>query len=160
MQRLRKGLTSMPNQDNRQDIVSTIYEFCRALDQRDWVALRRCLAANLFVDYSSFRGTLPTRMTADEFVALRQTALEGLITQHLSVNHLVTFTDRDAYCRFDFVIHRWPRDAADSRFFHTFGYYDMVLRLAEDAPYRWGIESIIQQALHSEDSPELHGALR
>lgn len=150
----------MPNQHNRQDVVSTIHEFCRAFDQRDWSALRRCLAANLVVDYSGFRGTLPTRMTADEFVALRQTALEGLVTQHLSVNHLVTFTDQDARCRFDFVIHRWPRDAADSRFFHTFGYYEIVLRLAEDAAHGWVIQSITQQALRSEGNPELHGALR
>ena len=96
---------------------------------------RRCLAANLFVDYSSFRGTLPTPITAEEFVALRQTALEGLVTQHLSANHLVTFTDQGARCRFDFVIHRWPRDTADARSFHTFGYYEVVLRVTEGGPY-------------------------
>jgi hypothetical protein len=150
----------MPNQLDHQDVVNTIHEFCRAFDQRDWTALRRCLAPNVFVDYSSFRGTLPTRMTADEFVALRQNALEGLVTQHLSVNHLVAFTDRGARCRFDFVIHRWPQDAADSRFFHTFGYYEIILGLAERAAYRWVIESITQQALRSEGSPELHGAQR
>jgi hypothetical protein len=50
--------------DNHQHVVSTIHEFCRAFDQRDWTALRRCLPANLVVDYSSFRGTPPTRMTA------------------------------------------------------------------------------------------------
>ena len=121
---------------------------------------RRCLAANLFVDYSSFRGTLPTRITADEFVALRQTALEGLVTQHLSANHLVTFTDQGARCRFDFVIHRWPRDTADARFFHTFGYYQVDLRVAEGGTYRWVIESITQQALRKEGSPELHRSHR
>jgi hypothetical protein len=150
----------MPNQYDHQDVVNTIQEFCRAFDQRDWMALRRCLAPNLFVDYSSFRGTLPTRMTADEFVALRQTALEGLVTQHLSVNHLVAFTDREARCRFDFMIHRWPHNADDSRFFHTFGYYEIILGLAERAPYGWAIDSITQQALRSEGSPELHGAHR
>ncbi len=84
----------MLNQRAHRDVVSAIHEFCRAFDQQDWTALRRCLAANLFVDYSSFRRTLPSRITADEFVALRQTALEGLVTQHLSANHLVTFTDQ------------------------------------------------------------------
>jgi len=71
----------MLNQRAHRDVVSAIHEFCRAFDQQDWTALRRCLAANLFVDYSSFRRTLPSRITADEFVALRQTALEGLVTQ-------------------------------------------------------------------------------
>jgi hypothetical protein len=123
----------MLNQRDHRDIVSTIHEFCRAFDQQHWTALRRCLAANLFVDYSSFCGTLPTRIKADEFVALRQTA---------------------------FVIHRWPRDAADARFFHTFGYNEVVLRVAERGPYRWVIESITQQALRSEGSPELHRSRR
>ena len=150
----------MLNQHDHRDIVSTIHEFCRAFDQQHWTALRRCLAANLFVDYSSFRGTLPTRITADEFVALRQTAFEGLVTQHRSANHLVTFTDQGARCRFDFVIHRWRRDAADARFFHTFRYNEVVLRVAEGGPYRWVIESITQQALRSEGSPELHRSPR
>jgi hypothetical protein len=150
----------MLNQHDHRDVVSTIHEFCRAFDQQDWTALRRCLAANLFVDYSSFRGTLPSRITADEVVALRQTALEGLVTQHLSANHLVTFTDQGARCGFDFVIHRWPRDAADARFFHSFGYNEVVLRVAEGGPYRWVIESITQQALRSEGSPELHRSRR
>lgn len=58
------------------------------------------------------------------------------------------------------MIHRWPRDAADARFFHTFRYNEVVLRVAEGGPYRWVIESITQQALRSEGSPELHRSRR
>jgi len=150
----------MLNQSDRQDVVDTVHEFCRAFDMRDWAALRRCLAASLMTDYSSFRGTPPARMTNDEFVALRQTALARLVTQHLSLNHLVAFAGEQARCRFDFVIHRWPLDTADSRFFHTFGYYDFVLRRAPNAPHYWIIESITQHVLRNEGSPELHGAHR
>ncbi len=98
-------------------------------------------------------------MTNDEFVALRQAALAKLVTQHLSLNHLVTFSGEQAQCRFDFVIHRWPLDPADSRFFHTYGYYDFVLRRAPNTSHHWIIESITQHALHNEGSPELHGAI-
>ncbi|MEO5803658.1 MAG: nuclear transport factor 2 family protein [Verrucomicrobiota bacterium] len=150
----------MPNQSDHQNVVSTIHEFCRAFDVRDWTALRRCLAANLATDYSSFRGTPPTRMTADEFVALRQSSLAELVTQHLSFNHLVTFNGEQAQCRFDFVIHRWPQDKADVRFFHTFGYYEVVLHRAPAAGHGWVIESITQHALRNEGNPELHGAHR
>jgi len=150
----------MQNQSDHQDVVATIHEFCRAFDMRDWTALRRCLAADVATDYSSFRGTPPARMTADEFVALRQSGLAGLRTQHLSVNHLVALVDGKARCRFDFIIHRWPLDAADSSFFHTFGYYDLVLHRAPNAPHRWAIESITQHALRSEGNPKLHGAHR
>jgi hypothetical protein len=132
------------NQSAQQEVADTVHEFCRAFDACDWVALRRRLAASLTTDYSGFRGTPPTRMTNDEFVALRQAALAGLVTQHLSLNHLVTFSGEQARYRFDFVIHRWPLDTADSRFFHTFGYYDFVLQRAPNAPRYWIIESITQ----------------
>jgi hypothetical protein len=151
---------SMLNQPDQQNIVSTIHEFCRAFDLRDWITLRGCLAPNLATDYSSFRGTPPMHLTADDFVALRRSSLAGLITQHLSLNHLVTVTSEQGWCRFDFVIHRWPHDITDARFFHTFGYYEVVLHRAPKAPHGWAIESITQHALRSEGNPELHGANR
>src|ERR1700685_95961 len=126
----------MPNQSDHRDVIDTVHEFCRAFDLRDWASLRRCLAANVATDYSSFRGTPPSRMTAEEFVALRQSNLAGLVTQHLSLNHLVVFTSEEASCRFDFVIRRWPQDKTDARFFHTFGYYDLMLQRAPDAPHK------------------------
>jgi hypothetical protein len=150
----------MPDPTDHQDVIAAIHEFCRAFDLRDWAALRRCLVASLATDYSSFRGTPPARITADEFVAVRQTSLAGLITQHLSLNHLVTFDGDVARCRFDFVIHRWPEDSSDPRFFHSYGYYEVVLRRAPEAPHHWAIESITQRVLRSEGDPELHGAHR
>jgi len=148
----------MLNQPNPQDVIDTIHEFCRAFDMRDWTALRRCLALNLDTDYSSFRGTPPARLTGDEFVALRQSALAALVTQHLSLNHIVELTGGQARCRFDFIIYRWPQDTADSRFFHTCGWYDLILRPSPGAPHGWVIESITQHALRSEGNPEIHGA--
>jgi hypothetical protein len=150
----------MPDQSDYRDVVNTIHEFCRAFDMRDWTALRRCLAASLDIDYSSFRGTPPSRVTADEFVATRQSNLAGLVTQHLGFNHLVEFKGEQARCRFDFMIHRWPQDTADARFFHTFGYYETELQREAEAPHHWVIASIIQHALRSEGDPELHGAHR
>ncbi len=110
----------MLNQSDRQDVVDTVHAFCRAFDLRDWSILQRCLAAELATDYSSFRGTPSTRLTTAEFIALRRTNLTGLITQHLALNHFVTFSGEHSRCRFDFIIHRWPQDITDSRFFHTF----------------------------------------
>jgi hypothetical protein len=59
--------------------------------------------------------------------------------------------------RFDFVIHCRPRDNADVRFFHTFGYYEVVLHRATTVGHGWVIESIAQHALRNEGDPELHG---
>lgn len=73
----------------RQAVVDTVSRLCRALDERDWVAMRLCLADTLATDYSRLRGTPPARLTAEEFVRLRQSGLAGLRTQHLCFNHLV-----------------------------------------------------------------------
>jgi hypothetical protein len=147
-------------QSDRQDVVDTVHAFCRVFDLREWSLLQRCLAAELATDYSSFRGTPPTRLKAAEYIAIRRSNLTGLITQHLALNHFVTFSGEHSQCRFDFIIHRWPQDTNDSRFFHTFGYYEIVLHRELSAPHGWVIESITQQVLRSEGNSELHGKNR
>ena len=141
-----------------QAVVDTISRLCRAFDERDWTAMRSCLADTLDTDYSRFRGTPPARLTAEEFVRLRQSGLAGLRTQHLCFNHLVTLEGMRANCRCDFIIHRWPEQTDDTRFFHTCGYYhyDFVSTTGD----LWLINSITQFAVRSEGSPELHGAHR
>jgi hypothetical protein len=142
----------------RQAVVDTVSRLCHAFDERDWIAMRSCLADTLDTDYSRFRGTPPARLTAEEFVRLRRSGLAGLRTQHLCFNHLVTLDGKRAHCRCDFIIHRWPERTDDTRFFHTYGYYHYDL--VSTAEELWLIESIKQFAIHSEGSPELHGAHR
>lgn len=142
---------------DRQAVIDTVSRMCCAFDEQDWPALRACLADTLDTDYSRFRGTPPARLTADEFVRLRKVGLAGLRTQHLSFNHLVEVTGERARCRCDFIIHRWPVESADPRFFHTYGFYRYeFIRAAEG----WRICGITQFVLRSEGSPELHGAHR
>ena len=52
-----------------------VCRFQRAFDQHDWSAMRGCLDDEVFVDYSSFRGTDPARILADEYIELRRQAL-------------------------------------------------------------------------------------
>ena len=142
----------------RQTVVDTVSRLCRAFDEGDWTAMRSCLADTLDSDYSRFRGTAPARITADEFVRLRQSGLADLRTQHLCFNHLVTLEGERAHCRCDFIIHRWPVQTNDLRFFHTYGYYHYGL--VGSVRDLWLIDSITQFAVQSEGSPELHGAHR
>jgi hypothetical protein len=142
----------------RQAVMDTVSRLCRSFDERDWAAMRSCLADTLATDYSRFRGTPPARLTAEEFVRLRRSGLQGLRTQHLCFNHLVTIQSERAHCRCDFIIHRWPEQTDDTRFFHTYGYYHYDL--VRPAGAVWLIESITQVPTRSEGSPELHGALR
>ena len=142
---------------DRQSVQDTVLRLGQALDERDWPAVRGCLAEEIDTDYSSFRGTPPSRLPAAEFVRLRREGLAGLITQHLSLGHQIEVQGDAATCRCDFVIHRWPADATDRRFFHSFGSYLYGLTREGEG---WRIASIVQTVLRSEGDPSLHGALR
>ncbi|MBA3532291.1 MAG: nuclear transport factor 2 family protein [Ardenticatenales bacterium] len=142
---------------NHQAIIETVLRLGVALDEQDWVGVASCLATEIETDYSSFRGAPPTRLSNNEFVALRQAALSGLRTQHLSLNHLVSVDPSGATCRTDCVIHRWPTDPTDPRFFHSYGYYHYGLIHVEST---WLIHAITQVVLRSDGDPMLHGALR
>lgn len=137
--------------------MTTIRRLARALDAQDWPAVRGCLGVDLDTDYSSFRGTPPARLTADEFVELRRVGLSGLVTRHRTEHHVVEITGDRAVCRCDFVIQRWSADATDPRFLHSYGSYRYVLRRA---PAGWQIVGITQTVRLSEGDPQLHGALR
>ena len=147
----------MTDPADRERVIDTVLRFGSALDDRDWDVLHHCLMPELDVDYSSFRGTPPGRLSADEFVSLRKSGLAGLVTQHLSVGHRVEIHDDAASCRCDFVIRRWPEAPADSRFLHSYGYYQYVLRRA---PHGWRISAITQVVRRSEGDRSLHGAFR
>lgn len=137
--------------------MTAIRRFARALDDSDWGAVRGCLGAALDTDYSSFRGTPPARLTADEFIALRRVGLAGLVTDHVTSNHDVELDDDRAVCRCEYVIRRWPADPTDRRFLHSYGSYTFALRHGPDG---WRITGITQVVRRSEGDPQLHGALR
>ena len=140
---------------DRQAVIETIVRLGRAFDGKDWAAVDHCLASELDTDYSSFRGTPPTRLKAVDFIRLRRDALEGLITQHLSFGHLVDVSRDGAVCNCDFVIHRWASDRNDPRFFHSYGCYTYGFWRSQE---RWQIVRIKQIVRHSVGNPELHSA--
>jgi hypothetical protein len=140
----------------RQAVVDVIVRFLGALDQQDWAAVRACLTDEIETDYSSFRGTPPARLTAEEFIRLRQTGLAGLTTQHVTVGHQTEVVDGSAECRCEFIIHRWPSDPADQRFLHSYGHYIYSLRSFQG---NWRIIGITQVVRRSEGDRQLHGAL-
>jgi len=150
-------VTGATDPADRDGVIATVLRFGSALDDRDWHALRECLARELDLVYSSFRGTPPGRLSADEFVALRRSGLAGLVTQHLSVGHRVEIRGDDAICRCDFMIHRWPEAEADPRFLHSYGLYHYALRRAA---HGWEISAITPVVRRSEGDRSLHGALR
>ena len=120
--------------EDRAAVIDVVLGFARALDVKDWAACRRCFADEIETDYSDLRGEPPSTVKADDFVALRRTALERLKTLHLSTNHLVTVDGDRATCVSAAVIHRLrPEDGA--RFDTYCAYTHSLVRSAS----RWKI---------------------
>jgi hypothetical protein len=143
---------------DRFEVIDTVLRFAHSMDAQDWARLRSCLAETLDVDYSDLRGHPPARVSAEAFVAARIEGLQGLRTQHLSTNHLVSIDDDRAECLSCFLIHRVsPTAPAGQDAFDSAGHYTHRLRRA---PEGWRIEAITQRVLWSRGNPAVHGALR
>ena len=139
-----------------QHISELICRFEQAFDQHDWMALRECLDDEVFIDYSSFRGTDPSRVLAGEYVTARKQALGDLVMQHTHSNLAVSFESADhARATCDYRIDRFERNG--DRHFHSWGTYEFGL---VRRPVGWKICSITQHLLKNEGDPTIHGALR
>ena len=139
-----------------QHVAELISRFQRSFDQHDWLALRDCLDDEIFTDYSSFRGTDPSTVQADEYVELRQQALSNLLMQHHHSNLVITSrTDDRTSVSCNYQIYRFERDGDGH--VHSFGSYDFGL---VRRPEGWKICSIAQHLLKNEGDASIHGALR
>ena len=138
-----------------EEVSELICRFQRAFDRHDWDAMRACLDDDVFVDYSSFRGTEPSTIHADQFVELRKLALSELLLQHNHSNlALISNSDDRATATCNYQIYRFEREG--DRYFHSWGTYDFgIVR----RPTGWKICSITQHLLKSEGDPSIHGAL-
>lgn len=139
-----------------QDISDLICRFQQAFDQHDWTTLRDCLDDEVSIDYSSLRGTEPSRISAEEYVAQRRSALSDLAMQHNHSNlRLSAETHDHASASCNFQIYRFERDG--DRHFHSWGTYDFGLVRHVG---HWKICSIAQHLLKNDGDPSIHGALR
>ncbi|MDE2746393.1 MAG: nuclear transport factor 2 family protein [Chloroflexota bacterium] len=139
-----------------EEVSTLICRFQRAFDQQDWAALRDCLDDEIYVDYSSFRGTEPTHVSAEEYVTLRQEALSDLVMQHNHSNLTLSLeSDGRASASCNYQIYRFEADG--DRHFHSWGTYDFGLARRSGG---WKLYSVTQRLLKSEGEPSIHGALR
>jgi 3-phenylpropionate/cinnamic acid dioxygenase small subunit len=153
-----EGEHAMTTED-RFAIQDLLFRFMWTFDEKDWDGMRSCLNETVDCDYSSFRGTPPTKITRGDYADQRKAALSLLKTQHdLSNIVMITRGDRiEVKC--NYAIRRFHLDFDGSRdkSFHSYGQYQfMVVRLGES----WKISSIKQFLLMSDGNPDLHGALQ
>ena len=129
--------------------------FFQAFDDKDWAAMRSCLADAVWTDYASFRDVPPGEITGDRYVAQRRAALSALDMQHNFLNLRVDLDGDNASARCNYVIHRFAPDSA--AFFHSYGHYEFGFRRIDGA---WRIARIRQVLLRNQGDPEIHGATR
>ena len=140
---------------DRAAVIDVVLGFARALDAKDWAACRRCFMDEIETDYSDLRGEPPQTVKADDFVALRRTALEKLKTLHLSANHLVTVEGDRATCASAAVIHRFR--PADAERFDTYCAYTHTLARTASG---WKISKVKQTVYWNTGNPDVHAGAR
>ena len=140
---------------DRAAVIDVILGAARALDLKDWAACRRCFTDEIETDYSDLRGEPPSTVKADDFVALRRSALERLKTLHLSANHLVTVEGDRATCESAAVIHRFRPE--DGERFDTYCAYTHGLVRTGGA---WKISKVKQTVYWNTGNPDIHGGAR
>ena len=139
---------------DRAEIEALLCRFMQAFDERDWTALRTCLDARVFCDYSSLRGQTPGEISADEYVAQRSDSLSSLRMQH-NFSNLQTAVDGDrASARCNYLILRF---LDEDRYFHSFGHYRFEF-LRRDGS--WKVSSITQNLLQNVGDPSIHGGVK
>jgi hypothetical protein len=140
---------------DRAAAIDVVLGAARALDVKDWVACRRCFTDEIETDYSDLRGEPPSTVKADDFVALRRAALDGLRTLHLSANHLVTVDGDRATCLSVAVIHRFRPE--DGERFDTYCAYTHAL---VRTPAGWKISKVKQTVYWNTGNPNIHSGAR
>lgn len=120
-------------------IIDTINQLFIATDNRDWPAVRGCLADNVLLDMASLAGGRPSRLTAEQVASGWEEGLKPIESVHHQAGNYrveVQGEQASAFC-YGIASHfRRNRSGRNTRVF--VGSYDFHLQRIED---RWLIDS-------------------
>lgn len=131
-----------------------IARFANSFDLKDWQALGECLTDQVYTDYSELRGTPPETLSRDNYVLLRQSALQHLNTHHLAGNAEVVVRNSEADARVSMAIFRRNQQGET---LHTHCLYLMQLQNQEG---KWRISSIVQKVFWSDGQTAIHSGIQ
>ncbi|MBI1772547.1 MAG: nuclear transport factor 2 family protein [Burkholderiales bacterium] len=134
-------------------IQNLLARFANSFDLKDWDALRACLAASVYTDYSDLRGTPPERMSNQRYAELRRIALQDLQTHHLSGNTDIELSGDAARAKVSTIIFR---KNAEGQTLHTHCLYEFGLTKANA---QWLINSIVQKVFWSDGQAAIHAGI-
>ena len=85
--------------EDERDVLDVLHRFTAGMDLRDWDAFRSVFAAELLLDYTSYRGGEPVVIPADAWVdRVRRRFSTLLATQHSLSNHRIELDGDEARC--------------------------------------------------------------
>jgi len=134
-------------------IQNLLARFANSFDLKDWDALRNCLNATIYTDYSDLRGTPPEHMSNQRYAELRCLALQELQTHHLSGNTEIELTGDTARAKVSTVIFR---KNADGQTLRTHCLYQFGLSTSGG---QWLINSIFQKVFWSDGQTAIHAGI-
>jgi hypothetical protein len=132
------------------ELQALVARFANSFDLKDWKGLGECLAESLHVDYQDLRGTPPETMSREEFVRLREVALQELDTHHLAGNLEVHASEDQAELRVSMMINRRSRGG------DTLATHCLYFLGAEQHDGVWRIHSIRQKVLINDGNIAIH----
>lgn len=127
-----------------------VARFANCFDLKDWDGLCRCLADELYTDYSDLRGTPPETMSKERFVALRRAALHDLQTHHLAGNLEIEAGETKAKLKVSMAIYRRNQVG---EILNTHCIYFLETEQTKDG---WVISSLIQQVFINDGQIGIH----
>jgi hypothetical protein len=142
----------------RTKVIEAVVGVLNAMDAKDWPQLQDYLADEIEVDYSDFRGELPRRITASDYVQQRIDGLANLQTLHISTNHEVTLAEDTAKCRSAYQIYRIDpaRELGQERLDTAGNYVHQLSKISG----KWRITAIKQTVAMISGNRQVHGAFR
>lgn len=131
------------------EISRIISHFANSFDTKDWVALKNILADQVECCYQDLRGTKQI-ISNEEYVRLREEALQELQTQHLFCNLEIQIDRQQAQCRLNGIIFRRNHSGMH---FNSHVMYEFGLTKLNN---HWLICYIKQSVLWNEGDASIH----
>jgi hypothetical protein len=143
----------------RAQISECVIRYAMSLDRADWELMRATIGPEIFIDFSDWSGMEPRTWPADEWLRFADEALSGFDQrQHLSPNHVITFTDDDhAVCESYMFAQHLLEGAPGGDAFVMRGSYT---NLMERTPDGWRIVGMTQHFRWGEGNASIFDAAR
>lgn len=143
--------------EDRLEISETVVRYAMSLDRADWQLFRDCISDPIFIDFSQWSGMEAREWGRDEWADFARDVLTGFeARQHLSPNHVVTFSgDDEATCiSYMYAQHHLPGAPGGDDFLMR-GYYTNIL---ERSAGGWTIKRMTQHFVWGEGNESIFDA--